>query len=97
MAIDLSDTICRAPDLMTAPVDDDLVILAKTSSSYVALESIGQRVLELVQAPIRVDDLCRRLSQEFDATPEQIAADIQPFLTDLKAEGIVDVVGQRYS
>ncbi len=88
MAIELNTTIARVEGAQSAAVDQDLVILNLATSHYVALDAIGRRIWELLEEPRRVEDLCRQLSLEFDAAPDQIAADVLPFLEQLRDENL---------
>jgi hypothetical protein len=94
MPFDLSTRVVRFEALMTAPVDKEIVILSLASNHYVGLDEIGRRVWELLEAPHRVDELCRQLAGEFDATAGQIAADVLPFMVQLETEGLVHAVGE---
>jgi hypothetical protein len=58
------------------------------------LDEIGRRIWDLLEAPRRVDELCQQLAGEFDATAEQIAADILPFMVQLETEGLVHATGE---
>lgn len=91
MAIELKSVVTRTEDLMSQPIDQDLVILNLVNNNYIGLDEIGRRIWELLENPCRVDELCQQLGREFNATPEQIAADVFPFLTELQGEGLVNV------
>jgi hypothetical protein len=91
MQIDLNSTIVRLDNAMSTPLDEELVILNMAKNNYIALNDIGRRIWELIESPIRVEDLNELLSREFQATPEQIAADVLPFLNNLEDEGLVHV------
>ncbi len=91
MIIGLSTVVVRTAGLLTAPVDDEIVILNPLRDNYVGLDAAGRAVWDLIGEPCEVAALCRRLSQEFDATPGQIAADLLPFLTEITSEGIARV------
>jgi hypothetical protein len=92
MNITLTSQIVRNKDLMSAPMDNEIVVLNMAGNNYIGLDEIGRRIWELVGDPCRVDEVCRRLSQEYEATPEQIAADVLPFLEELAAEGMIRVL-----
>ncbi len=94
MSVELSTRVVRFSELMSAPVDKEIVILSLASNHYVGLDEIGRRVWELIEQPRRVDELCRQLTREFDATEEQIAGDVLPFLSQLENEGLVHVVAE---
>jgi hypothetical protein len=44
-----------------------------------------------------VNELCQLLGEEFAATPEQVSADLLPFLSELTKEGVVQVVPAQTS
>jgi Coenzyme PQQ synthesis protein D (PqqD) len=91
MPIGLSTVVVRTAGLLTAPVDDEIVILNPGRDNYVGLDAVGRAVWDLLEQPHEVAELCRKLSRDFDATPEQIAADLLPFLTEITDEGIARV------
>lgn len=87
--IQMQTTVQRAVDVMAQRVDDDLVILNMANNNYIALDTIGRRVWELIEQPRTVDEVCAQLSREFAASAEVIAADVLPFLTELLAERLL--------
>jgi hypothetical protein len=92
MTVELRTVVVRTPGLLTAPVDDEIVILNPDRDNYVGLDAIGRAVWDLIEQPHEVAELCRKLSQDFDGTPEQIAADVLPFLAEMAEEGIARVI-----
>jgi hypothetical protein len=95
MPIELTTHIVRTEGLTSESVDEDIVILNLAGNNYIGLDEIGRRIWELIEMPCRVDELCQQLSQEFNATAEQIAADVLPFLTELESEKLAHVVDER--
>lgn len=93
--IESTSRVTRSRDLLSTPVDHELVILNLKRDNYLGLDEIGRRIWELLETPQLVEELCHRLSQEFDAVPETIRADVLPFLNELAAEGLVNVVDDR--
>jgi hypothetical protein len=92
VTIGLSTVVVRVEGVLSSPVDDEVVLLDPHRDSYFGLDAVGRSVWELLEQPHRVDHLCRRLSTQFEATPEQIAADMVPFLEKLTTKGIVTIV-----
>jgi Coenzyme PQQ synthesis protein D (PqqD) len=92
MTVELRTVVVRTPGLLTAPVDDEIVILNPDRDNYVGLDAVGRAVWDLIEQPREVAELCRKLSQDFDGTPEQIAADVLPFLAEMAEEGIARVI-----
>ncbi len=92
MSIELSSRVVRDENAPSAEVDDEIVLLPSTLDEYLALDDIGRRIWELLRIPHQVGELCRKLSLEFDASAEQIGADVLPFLEQLARKGLVRVV-----
>jgi Coenzyme PQQ synthesis protein D (PqqD) len=92
MPFDLASRVVRPAELMSAPIDKEIVILSLESNHYVGLDEIGRRIWELLAEPRQVSELCDQLTREFAATPEQIARDVLPFLCQLENEGLVHAV-----
>ncbi len=93
-AVQPDDLVVRTSDLMSAPVDQDLVILNTARDNYVALDEIGRGIWERLETPQRVSDLCRGLREEYEGDPDQIAADVLGFLVQLREAGLVRIVDE---
>jgi hypothetical protein len=91
MAIEITSTVVRVEGMMTAPVDQDIVILNMLKNNYVSLDQIGRRIWELIEAPVTVSELCLKLGDEFEGGNEQIVADVLSFLNELLKEGLMRV------
>ena len=91
MSLQMDTVIGRANGLTAAPVGDDMVILNMANNNYIGLDPIGRRIWALLETPWRIDDLCRRLSDEFDGPAEDIAKDVVSFLIELESEGLAHV------
>jgi tetratricopeptide (TPR) repeat protein len=83
--------VVRVGNLRSAPVDTDLVIMNLPNSNYVGLDAIGRRIWSLLEAPRRIDELCRRLADEYDGKPEEITHDVIAFLNELYSENLITV------
>lgn len=91
--MDPTTTIERNGEHLSTPVDDDLVILNLPRDVYIALDPIGRRIWEMLDAPLTVAELCARLVQEFDSTAEQITTDVLAFLGEMAEEELIRVAG----
>jgi hypothetical protein len=92
MAIDMNTFIVRDNEMMFTSMDNEIVVLNMAQNNYVGLDEIGSRIWEMVQAPMRVGDLCHLLWQEYDASAEQIETGVLAFLAELKSEGMIRLV-----
>jgi hypothetical protein len=91
VAIDDRLTITRNDQLMSAPVDDDLVFLNPATNSYVALDAIGRRIWDLLQQPSTLGDLISTVTATFDGDRGTIAEEVRAFVRELETEGMVRV------
>lgn len=92
MTIDKAHVVVRDPQLLFTEMDREIVVLSMAGNNYVGLDAIGSRIWVLLQRPQRVEELCLVLSREYAASVEEIATGVLPFLTELAAEGLVQVV-----
>ncbi len=91
MAIEQSSTVVRSDSSMMGALDEGVVVVSLASNPYLALDDIGRRIWELLEAPTRIDALCARLTNEFDGAPEQVQADVLAFLNELESAGLLHV------
>lgn len=87
--METTTTLLRKKGLLAAPMDNEVVILNMPTNNYIALDATGRRIWELLENPLTIDDLCHILSLQFKASPAAIAADVLPFLADMRAEGLL--------
>ena len=87
----VTSKVVRTTGIMTAPVDQEIVLLNMAKNNYVSLDEVGRRIWELIEAPVVVTELCTQLAQEFEGTEQQITADVIQFLTQLEGDGLVCV------
>ena len=69
-------------------VGDALVILDPATGNYFGTEEVGARIFALIAQPTPVVDVCRRVVEEYDVTPEQAASDVDAFLRSLIERGL---------
>jgi hypothetical protein len=89
--MDAGRLVSRCGDLMSAPVDREIVFLHPTADSYVALDEIGRRVWDLLERPRRIADLVGVLEEEFEAPAGAIERDVVALIEELERDGIVRV------
>jgi hypothetical protein len=81
--------VIRREDLLSAPVDQELVMLDPTTSRYHRLDPIGLRVWELLGQDRSIEEICEALEPEFEVSAERCRADVITFLDHLNRAGLV--------
>jgi hypothetical protein len=70
----------RHPDLRLADVEGDGVVLHLGTRRYFSVSESGLVILQALESPQSVDDLVRRLMDQYDVTAEQAEASVHQFL-----------------
>jgi len=79
----LSDVVVRAPDQVSARIDEVTAIMSLDESLYYLLDQGGSMIWERLADPILVSDLCASLTERYDVSPEDCEKDVLEFLSDL--------------
>jgi hypothetical protein len=88
-----SERYSRAERLPFRRLDDQTVIVDPRRREVHVLNGVGSAIWDLLQQTRNVVDLVAALEHEgsFDADFDTIAADVQAFLADLVAKGLITV------
>jgi hypothetical protein len=66
-----------------------VLVLDLKTSLYFGMTGTAARIWQLLEAGRAQDDIIGTLSREYDAPRDAIAADVESFLSDLIARGLV--------
>jgi hypothetical protein len=89
--LSLTSLIKLANNLISAPVDGELVILSVERGTYYGLDEIGTEIFQRLETPVGVDALCEDLAAKYAADRQTIERDVLTLLESLLAEGLVTV------
>lgn len=81
-------TLVRAPGLVAAEMDGDVVMMSVERGQYYGLGAVGGRVWELMERPISIGLIARTVSSEYAVDEAACLADILSFAADLVHNGI---------
>ena len=79
----------RREGLMTANMNGSAVMMDIETVKYYNLGEIGGRIWELLEEPLTVAALVRKLTAEYDVSLAQCRADLLPFLGKLVERRLV--------
>jgi hypothetical protein len=88
------DVVGRSQDLVFAEVDGEAVALSAALGTCYGLDGIGLRVLQLIDPPATVGEICRQLEAEYAVDAVTCETDTINLLKELEIEGLI-VVGQE--
>ncbi len=78
---------------MEAEVDNEIVALSIDTGFCYGLNPVGARVWRMLGDPIRVADICSKLTSEYQVDPETCQSEVIALLEDLRAEGMIGEPG----
>lgn len=87
----MTDTtiLSRREGLMTADMNGSAVMMDIMTGKYYNLGQIGGRIWEILEEPMTVAALVKKLTDEYDVSAEQCRSDILPFLDTLLERGLL--------
>lgn len=88
-ALNLDSNIVRNPDLVATEMDGELVMMSIDQGEYYGLNRVAARIWELLDAATTVEQLCQRLTQEFEISPDQCQTEVLAFADELLAQGLI--------
>jgi len=89
VAISMKSKVIRSNDPIAEPVDDELVMADIDRGKYYGLNDIATAIWQNLENKITVEDLCRRLCESYEVTPEQCSAEVLAFLKELETKNLV--------
>ena len=87
----MTDTtvLTRREGLMTADMNGSAVMMDIMTGKYYNLGEVGGRIWELLEEPMTLTALIKKLTGEYDVSAEQCRADLLPFLGKLVERRLV--------
>lgn len=83
------ELLTRNSELISATVDDDLVMMSLTKGEYYGISGVGARIWELLAEPTTLDSLVDTICAEYKVDPQVCRADVEEFVTRLGDLGLV--------
>jgi hypothetical protein len=83
--------VFRPDHFDTVHTNDEAVVTDNVRETALRLNSSAAHILASIDGPTAIDQICVRLAEEFDATPEQVEPDVHRTLKLLSDHGFVEV------
>ena len=87
--LDLDAVFERRPDVRFRVVGDEAVVVRQDAAEVIALNDVGARVLELIDAEKTVGGIIEILAGEYDVSSETLRDDVTAFVASIRDAGIV--------
>jgi hypothetical protein len=89
--LSLETTVCRNESVLSAEVDESLVLMSVDRGCYYSLDTVGSDIWQRLDGRVTVSDLCEALAEEYDAPLDVIRHDVLALLERLATDGLIDV------
>ncbi|HEY3999047.1 MAG TPA: PqqD family peptide modification chaperone [Candidatus Xenobia bacterium] len=86
-------TIAADDSLASMAMEDEILMTNLQTERYFGLDRTGRRIWQLLERPLAVKEVCHRLLDEYDIDRTTCEEQVLAFLTQLRAEGLIVVVG----
>lgn len=83
--------VVRLSGVLSVTVDDDVMLLNMATSKYYGLQKVSRFIWDNIDQPIRVDELCTRLQNEFSVDAETCERETLMFLEQLRTNQLIEV------
>ncbi len=95
MKITPASVVVASKEQLSTPGGDEVVIAGLRKGNYYALDAVGARIWQLVQAPVSVTELRQRIAEEYDVSAERCEADLLVLLDAMAEQGLLEVLPER--
>lgn len=79
----------RHPDAASRVYDDEAFIVLPGRGQYKILNGTGTRIWDLIDGQRTLDEIAAVIAEEYDVDHERSRSDVEDFLSDLKANGML--------
>jgi hypothetical protein len=83
--------ICNA-DIPTGEIDGEMVALDLDQGHCFGIGKIGTAIWEMAAEPVQVDEIVRRLVEQYDVERGECLGDVLTFLREIREAGLVRVL-----
>ena len=88
----LGDKIIQQPGNIVSDMDGEKVILNIENGKYYNLGEIGGYIWELIDKPISINDLVKKIIAEYEVNAEECERQILSFCSELYSEGLIKII-----
>jgi hypothetical protein len=84
----MKDVIALDDNILFRRVAGEGVVVDQRRAEVMVVNEVGLRVLELLRDKVSVEDIVATVSDEFDAQPETVEADVLRFIDEITERGM---------
>lgn len=89
--VGLSSVVRQSENQVAADLDGEVAMMSIENGEYYVLDEVASRTWELIEKPVKVADLCAKLTDEYDVDADSCQNDVLAFLEQMNKKGLIDV------
>jgi len=91
--MNLNQTFTISGEVICQVLDDESVLLDLASENYLGLDEVGTRIWQLIDDGETMRSVVATMLGEYDTNEDTLVGDLDKFLNDLQAQGLITPVG----
>lgn len=91
--LQLENRLCRSDQVLTQQASETMILLSIHSGQYYELNDVGHCVWELCDGTKRIDEMIAIVCDRYEASSEEIRADVMELLHELVEEELLFAAG----
>jgi len=89
--IHVKSVVSKSNELLASEVDGEIVMMNIESGKYYGTNSVGSEIWKLLDSPILVSDICKKLTKDFEIDDATCETEVMDFLQSLEKESILNL------
>ena len=82
----------RTQENIGSKVKDEIVMVNVTQGNYYALNTVAASIWEIIETPHSVDEICAKLTNEYDIDDESCKDQVDSFINQLIKYKVIEKV-----
>lgn len=87
----MASRLVPSPDALARELNGEVLILDLRTSQYFGIAGTGARIWQLIEEGHTPESVAAAMADEFEGDPQEIAGEVQRFLTSLVERGLLIV------
>jgi hypothetical protein len=79
----------RKDGLLVSELGNEMVMMDIESGNYIGLNETGRAIWEMIEEPVKVDDLIKQLTTKYEISYEECSADTLEYLNKMDEQRIL--------
>ena len=89
MKISNNTLLQRNEKVLSGGIDDEMVLLDLDDNNYIVINSVARSIWEMIEKPIKFEDLCTKLLNEYEVEGEVCRIETLEFLRVLEKKDML--------